>query len=425
MKTKSDGSLERYKARLVAKGFAQEYGIDYEETFAPVAKLTSVRTLISVASKLQWPLYQMDVKNAFLNGDLQEEVYMKPPPGLSCPSNQVCRLRRALYGILLLIYVDDMIISGDDATGVNELKQYLYDQFEMKDLGNLRYFLGIEVAYSPKGYVLSQSKYAIDIINRAGLTDRKLVDTPLELNVKLRPTDGIPLQDVTLYRQIVGCLVYLTITRPDLAYAVHIVSQFVSSPRSVHWAAVVRILKYLRGTLFQGLLLSSSPDMELQAYSDADWAGDVTDRKSTTGFCIFLGDTLISWKSKKQSVISRSSSEAEYRAMAHTATEIIWLRCLLQDMGIRVSSPTPMFCNNKSAIQIAHNSVFHERTKHIEIDCHFVRQHLQHGTLSLPYMPSSLQLADFFTKAHTITRFKFLLGKLSMLSLSHHEFEGG
>ncbi|KAK2990408.1 hypothetical protein RJ640_001740 [Escallonia rubra] len=202
-------------------------------------------------------------------------------------------------------------------------------------------------------------------------------------------------------------------------------SQFVSAPRSVHWSAVVRILRYIHGTLSRGLLISSSPDLTLSAYSDADWAGDVSDRRSTTGFCIFLGDSLISWKCKKQSVVSRSSSEAEYRAMANTTAEIVWVRWLLRDMGATQSSPTPMFCDNKSAVEIAHNSVFHERTKHIEIDCHFVRHHFHQGTITLPYVSSSLQLADFFTKSHTFARFTLLLGKLSMVSLSHREFEGG
>ncbi|CAL5443960.1 unnamed protein product [Camellia sinensis] len=455
VKTHSDGSLERYKARLVAKGFSQEYGIDYEETFAPVAKMTTVRTLISVAAVRSWPLYQMDVKNAFLNGTLTEEVYMRPPPGLHHSSGQVCRLRRALYGlkqsprawydrfqtavtelgfhpsasdsalflrhtsagfVALLLYVDDMIITGSDSSAISEVKQHLFRTFEMKDLGPLRYFLGIEVASSPKGYFLSQAKYANEVIHRARLTDTKLSDTPIELNVKLNTTDGVPLDDPTLYRELVGCLVYLTVTRPDLTYAVHVISQFVSAPRSTHWAALLRILRYLRSTIFQGLLFSSTSSLDLVAYADADWAGDVNDRKSTSGFCMFLGDSLISWKSKKQHVVARSTAEAEYRAMAHATAEIVWLRQLLSELGVPQSSPTSLYCDNRSAIQIAHNTVFHERTKHIEIDCHFVRQHLQSGFISLPFVSSALQLADFFTKTHTTARFRFFLDKLSVFS---------
>ncbi|KAJ9557693.1 hypothetical protein OSB04_012307, partial [Centaurea solstitialis] len=435
IKTRSDGSVERYKARLVAKGYSQQYGMDYDETFAPVAKMTTVRTLIAVASIRQWKICQMDVKNAFLNGDLHEEVYMTPPPGVAHKLGEVCRLRKALYGlkqaprawfekfstmhgagrILLSLYVDDMIITGDDHDGIEYLKQELAHRFAMKDLGTLRYFLGIEVAQSKKGYLLSQTKYISDLFERARLSDKKTVDTPLETNVHYTPTDGVPLSDPSLYRTIVGSLVYLTVTRPDIAHAVHVVSQFVTAPTTVHWGAVLRILRYLRGTQFQSLLFPSTSSLKLSAYSDASWDSDPSDRKSTTGFCIFLGDSLISWKSKKRDVVSRSSTEAEYRAMAVTTCEIVWLRWLLADMGVDVSQPTPLHCDNKSAMQIAKNSVFHERTKHIEIDCHFTRQHLQLGTISLPFVPSALQIADIFTKALPASRFRFLCDKLSML----------
>ncbi|KAI3769398.1 hypothetical protein L6452_00500 [Arctium lappa] len=454
IKTKSDGSVELYKARLVAKGFTQEYGLDFEETFAPVAKMTTIRTLIAVAAVRKWNISQIDVKNAFLNGDLNEEVYMVPPPGVPHKTGEVCKLKKALYGlkqaprawfenfsdvilslgfsasehdsalfvkhtsagrILLSLYVDDMIITGDDLQGINALKSELAAQFEMKDLGPLRYFLGIEVASSPRGYLLSQSKYTAEIIERARLTDTRVVDSPSELNVEYSPTDGSLLTDPTLYRTIVGSLVYLTITQPDIAYAVHIVSQFVAAPTSTHWTAVVRILRYLRGTMFRSLLLSSTSSLELRAYSDAAYARNPTDRRSVTCFCVFLGDSLISWKSKKQSVVSLSSTEAEYRAMASTSKEIIWLRWLLADMGVFLPHPTPMYCDNRSAIQITHNSVFHERTKHIEVDCHFTRHHLKRGTLSLSFVSSTLQLADFFTKSHPISRFRFLVSKLSML----------
>ncbi|KAM3302948.1 putative mitochondrial protein like [Capsicum chacoense] len=450
----SDGSVERYKARLVAKGYSQQYGMDYEETFSPVAKMTTVRTMIAVASVRQWKIFQMDVKNAFLNGDLHEEVYMTPPPGIDHQPGEVCRFRKALYGlkqaprawfekfstvitslgfvpsnhdsalfvrytsagrILLSLYVDDMIITGDDHSGIELLKHDLAHRFAMKDLGLLRYFLGIEVAQSKKGYLLSQTKYISDLFTRARLSDNRTVDTPLETNARYSPSDGVPLSDPSLYRTIVGSLVYLTVTRPDIAHAVHVVSQFVTAPTSVHWGAVLRILRYLRGTQFQNLLFPSTSSLELRAYSDADWDGDRNDRKSTTGFCVFLGDSLISWKSKKQDVVSRSSTEAEYRAMAVTTCEIIWLRWLLADMGVHISMPTPLHCDNKSAVQIAKNSVFHERTKHIEIDCHFTRHHLQLGTISLPFVPSSFQIADLFTKAQSASRFRFLCDKLSML----------
>uniref|UniRef100_A0A2N9FK40 Integrase catalytic domain-containing protein n=1 Tax=Fagus sylvatica TaxID=28930 RepID=A0A2N9FK40_FAGSY len=432
IKTKSDGSIERYKARLVAKGYAQEYGIDYEETFAPVARITSVRSLLAIAAVHQWPLFQMDVKNAFLNGDLTEEVYMQAPPGYSdypdkvCPpsSRSVCShdtalfIRRSDKGmILLLLYVDDMIITGDDHSGISDFKLFLHQQFEMKDLGHLSYFLGLEVSSDSTGYYLSQAKYASDLLSRAGLTDTKVVSTPLEMNARLTPLDGTPLSDATLYRQLVGSLVYLTVTRPDIAHAVHLVSQFLSAPHSTHYAAVLHILRYIKGTMFHGLHFSAHSTLDLCAYSDADWAGDPTDRRSTTGFCFFLGDSLISWRSKKQHIVSRSSTEAEYRALADTTSELLALRWLLEDMGVTHSSPTVIHCDNRSAIQIAHNDVFHERTKHIEIDCHLVRHHLSAGILHLLPVSSSDQTADIFTKTFPPGRFRDLVSKLKMASV--------
>uniref|UniRef100_A0A2N9HJJ7 Reverse transcriptase Ty1/copia-type domain-containing protein n=1 Tax=Fagus sylvatica TaxID=28930 RepID=A0A2N9HJJ7_FAGSY len=433
IKTRADGSVERYKARLVARGFTQEYGIDYEETFAPVARLTSVRSLLAVAAVRHWPLFQMDVKNAFLNGDLLEEVYMQPPPGYPDSQNQVCRLRRALYGLMVLSKLLGLgllssvlwllsrvspLVTGDDTAGICDLQKFLSQQFEMKDLGTLSYFLGLEVTSSSDGYYLSQAKYASDLLSKAGLTDSKTVSTPLELNVKLNTTDGEPLSDATLYRQLVGSLIYLTVTRPDLAYAVHLVSQFMSAPRSTHYAAVLRILRYIKGTLFHGLHFSAQSSLELRAYADADWAGDPTDRRSTTGYCFLLGSSLISWRSKKQSVVARSSTEAEYRALADATSELLWLRWLLADMGAPQTTSTPIHCDNRSAIHIAHNDVFHERTKHIEIDCHFIRHHLQQSALHLLSVSSEDQLADVFTKSHPPGRLRDLVSKLKMASSS-------
>lgn len=455
IKTRFDGSIERYKARLVAKGYTQEYGIDYEETFAPVARLTSVRSLLAIAAARQWELFQMDVKNAFLYGDLEEEVYMKPPPGISHEPNKVCKLRRALYGlkqaprawfskfsatveelgfvsspydtalfirktangtIFLLLYVDDMIITGDVFFGIDDLKQSLCHTFEMKDLGHLSYFLGLEVNSTKDGYHLSQAKYASDIISKAGLTDSKIASTPLEYNTHLSPSEGKLLEDPARYRQLVGSLIYLTATRPDISYAVHLVSQFMAAPCSTHFAAVLRILRYVKGTLFHGLHFSIHSSLELQCYSDSDWAGDPTDRRSTTGYCCFLGTSLISWRSKKQTFPARSSTEAEYRALGDTTTELLSLRWLLADMGAAQVSPTPLYCDNQSAIKISHNDVFHERTKHIEIDCHLVRAHVLRGTVHLLYINTKDQPADLFTKSHLPGRLQTLIGKLKLVS---------
>ncbi|XP_039146894.1 uncharacterized mitochondrial protein AtMg00810-like [Dioscorea cayenensis subsp. rotundata] len=218
-----------------------------------------------------------------------------------------------------------MVITGDDVDTVLSLKQRLHTEFQMKDLGPLRYFLGLEVAYSRRGYLVSQQKYLSDIFRRADITDLRTASTPIELHHRLSSSDGEPLPDPTRYRALVGALVYLTITRPDIAYVVRVLIQFVSAPRSTHYAALLRVLRYLRGTISRSLLFSATSSLELRAYCDVDWAGDASDRRSTTGFCIFFGDSLISWKSKKQSTVAFSTTEAEYGAMSSTAKEVLWL----------------------------------------------------------------------------------------------------
>ena len=274
----------------------------------------------------------------------------------------------------------------------------------MKDLGTLSYFLGFEVTSSSDGYYLSQAKYAFDLLSKAGITDNKTVSTPLEYNAKLTPLDGEPISDATRYRQLVGSLIYLTVTRPDISHAVGMVSKFMDAPRSVHYAAVFRILRYVKGTLYHGLHYFFRSSLKFHAYSDADWAGDPTDRCCITGFCFLLGTSLVSWRSKKQDVVFRSNTEAKYHALADTICEFVWLRWLLADMDAPQPIATPLYCDNRSVIYIAHNDVFHERTKHIEIECHITRQHLKKGNLKLFSISSTDQLVDIFTKTHLLGR---------------------
>ncbi|RVW90513.1 Retrovirus-related Pol polyprotein from transposon TNT 1-94 [Vitis vinifera] len=439
VKVRSDGSLDRYKARLVALGNNQEYGVNYEETFAPVAKMTTVRTILALAASSDWPLHQMDVKNAFLHGDLKECIYMKPPPGLfPSPTSHVCKLRRSLYGlkqasrawfekfrttllqfsfrqskydtslflrksdmgiVVLLVYVDDIVITGSDSALLGQLKTHLSESFHMKDLGPLTYFLGLEVHHSPSGISLNQHKYASDLVATAGLQGATSVDTPMELNVKLRKEEGDLLADPSLYRKLVGSLVYLTITRPDISFAVQQVSQFLQTPRHLHLAAVRRIIRYVQGTSTRGLFFPAGNSTRLAAYSDADWAGCADTRRSITGWCVFLGDALISWKSKKQDRVSKSSTESEYRAMSLACSEIIWLRGMLAELDFSETDPTPLHADNTSAIQITANPVYHERTKHIEVDCHSIREAFEARVITLPHISTDLQIADIFTKA--------------------------
>ena len=287
----------------------------------------------------------------------------------------------------------------------------------MKDLGHLSYFLGLEVSSDSTGYYLSQAKYASDLLSHVGLTKTKVVSTPLEMNARFTPLDGTPLNDATLYRQLIGSLVYLTVTRPDIAHDVHLVSQFLVAPHSTHYAAVIHILCYIKGTIFHGLHFSAHSTLDLCTYSDVDWAKDPIDCRSTIGFCFFLGDSLISWRSKKQHIVSRSSIEVEYRALADTTSEFLALRWLVENMDLTHSSPTVIYYDNDSAIQIVHNDIFHEHTKYIEIDCHLVHHHMSAGILCLLPVNSSDQTVDIFTKTFPSSRFCDLVSKLKMASV--------
>ncbi|CAL1362591.1 unnamed protein product [Linum trigynum] len=458
-----DGSIERHKARVVAQGFTQEHGVDYDETFAPVAKMPTVRTLLAVAAVRDWPLYQLDVKNAFLHGDLKEVVYMEPPPGYKYASpGQVCLLHRSLYGlkqaprawfekfhatilalglrqslndpslftktsaagiVVLLLYVDDMVVTGDDVEGIRSLKSGLQAAFSLKDLGDLRYFLGLEITRSSQGITLHQTKYIKDLLSEHQFDSCTPVRTPMELNLKLHKESGPLLADGAAYRSIVGSLIYLAATRPDISYAVQIVSQFMAAPRQDHLAAVHRILRYLKGTMDVGLFFSSQGSMALQAFSDSDFAGCVDTRRSTSGWCIRFGSSFISWRSKKQDRVSKSSTKAEYMAMSEVSSEVIWLQRLLADFGVSCSSPVDLFVDNTSAIQIAVNPVMHERTKHIELHIHYVRDLVRDGVLHVHYVASEDQIADLLTKSLPISRHWYLSGKLMLRD--RHQFGGG
>ena len=460
----ANGKPERKKTRLVARGYTQVYGEDYLETFAPVAKLHTIRILLSLAVNLEWDLWQMDVKNAFLQGELEDEVYMRPPPGMESmvkPGN-VLRLRKAIYGlkqsprawyhklsstlngrgfvkseadhtlftltsqqgiIVILIYVDDIIITGSDKEGINSTKAFLKATFDIKDLGELKYFLGIEMCRSKEGLFLSQRKYTLDVLKEAGDLGGRTAKTPLEDGYKVMREGEIEDKtygDVKHYRRMVGKLIYLTITRPDICFAVNQVSQHMQAPKMHHWSMVERILRYLREAPGQGIWMGCNRSTEIVGYCDADWAGDRVDRRSTTGYCTFIGGNLVTWKSKKQKIVSCSSAEAEYRAMRKLTSELIWIRNLLHDLGIETSSPITMHCDNQAAIHIASNSVFHERTKHIEVDCHKVRQAVEQRIILPCYTRSEDQLADIFTKAASIKVCEFIHPKLGLVDLSSH-----
>ncbi|XP_043714507.1 uncharacterized mitochondrial protein AtMg00810-like [Telopea speciosissima] len=317
--------------------------------------------------------------------------------------------------IVLLLYVDDIVLIGNDTSYLDSFVATLSSQFAMKDLGALHYFLGIEVTTTPSGLFLSQSKYALDILQRAHMVDIKPISTPMALRSSVEG-DSCPFIDVTLYRSIVGGLQYLTMTRPDLSYAVNSVCQHMHSPTVAHFGMVKHILRYVKGTLDHGLWIVRASSLTLYGFSDSDWAGCPLTRRSTTGFCTFLGANCISWSAKKQSTVSRSSTEAEYRAMASTIAELTWLTFLLWDLGIPQYSPITLFCDNISALHMMVNPVFHARSKHIELDYHFVREKVALGHLVTWFVPSRLQVADLFTKPLARWEFHALCLKLGLSS---------
>jgi hypothetical protein len=263
-----------------------------------------------------------------------------------------------------LLYVDDLIITGADLDEINRVKRELAASFNMKDLGDLHYFLGIEVICTPKGILISQRHYALDILFRFGMADFKPISMPLDKTVKHRPDSG-SVCDPTRFRRIVGSLIYLTITRPDLSYLVGVISLYMARPTEEHLQSALRILRYVSGTKDRGLLYQAGTAVQLAGHTDADWAGNAADSRSTSGYAFTLGSAAIAWSSKKQPTVALSSTEAEYRGVAVTTCEAIWLKQLLKDLHEKVSDPTVIYSDNLSSILLAKNPVFHTRTKHI------------------------------------------------------------
>ena len=449
------GVVTRNKARLVAKGYAQVAGLDFEETFAPVARLESIRILLAYAAHHSFRLFQMDVKSAFLNGPIKEEVYVEQPPGFEDERypDHVCKLSKALYGLkqaprawyeclrdflianafkvgkadptlftktcdgdlfVCQIYVDDIIFGSTNQKSCEEFSRVMTQKFEMSMMGELNYFLGFQVKQLKDGTFISQTKYTQDLLKRFGMKDAKPAKTPMGTDGHTDLNKGGKSVDQKAYRSMIGSLLYLCASRPDIMLSVCMCARFQSDPKECHLVAVKRILRYLVATPCFGIWYPKGSTFDLVGYSDSDYAGCKVDRKSTSGTCQFLGRSLVSWNSKKQTSVALSTAEAEYVAAGQCCAQLLWMRQTLRDFGYNLSK-VPLLCDNESAIRMAENPVEHSRTKHIDIRHHFLRDHQQKGDIEVFHVSTENQLADIFTKPLDEKTFCRLRSELNVL----------
>jgi len=451
----------QYKARLVAKGYSQKEGIDFHDVFAPVVRHTSIRVLLAIVAACDLELEQMDVKTAFLHGNLEEDIWMEQPPGFAVKnrSDMVCKLNKSLYGlkqsprqwykrfdsfitsvgfhrsnfdscvyvkplfdntyVYLLLYVDDILIAAKNIDLIQELKDTLKSEFEMKDLGPAGKILGMEIQRDRTSgkLFLNQSKYIEKILSRFGMASCKAISTPYDRNLRLSSAmcpqsdaEKLDMQRVP-YAQAVGSLMYAMVcTRPDLAYPLSVVSRFMSNPGREHWKAVKRIFRYLKGTQEIGLMYGADQVCDMAGYTDSDFAGDIDKRRSLSGYVFTFAGSVVSWKSTLQPTVSLSTTEAEYVAMTEAAKEGIWLKGLLGDLGWHIDK-ADIYCDSLSAICLAKDNVFHDRTKHIDVKFHFLRNE---DRIKILKICTKENPADMFTKGVVESKFKHCLDLLNV-----------
>jgi transposase InsO family protein len=452
------GNIVRYKARLVAKGFRQREGVDYTEVFAPVSKYATLRSLLAVVAQRNLELHQLDIKTAFLNAELHEEIYINQPPGYDDGTGHVCWLKKALYGLkqsprvwydtlatqlaslgfkastadtalfirddcTLLVYVDDILIAAPDLETVKSIKSTLSGIFDVRDLGEARVFLGMEVERDRVlGTLrLSQRAYTQSVLAQFGMSSAKPKSTPMDLSARLvkatRPDELCDVNDKATYMSIVGSLLYLSIcTRPDIAQAVGVLSRFMSCPTPAHLSAAKGVLRYLVGMPALGILYRvSDPAFGLVGFCDADYAGDVSTRRSTTGYVFLVCGGAVSWASRMQATVAASTTEAEYMAASMITKEALWLRNLLVDLGVPVSGPMPVKCDNMAALHLIKQPVVSSRAKHIDVMHHFVRERVLRGELFFSYVASGQMVADCLTKPLPPTVFTAARTALGMI----------
>lgn len=439
----------RYRARLVAKGFSQIEGVDYTDTFSPVVRHTTLRLLFALSVQLSLDIVHLDVTTAFLNGTLEETIFMQIPVGFSdsTHSGQVLKLKKAIYGLkqssrawykkvdecllnigyvkskiepclyiksvgssktIVTLYVDDFFVFSNNKTETNHLKSMLGKNFVLKDLGIVKECLGMSVNFDKENcsVTLSQEKYIDKLLSKFNMTDCKTVNTPMEVNLKCKK-ENINCNSQNPYQQLIGSLMYLVVmTRPDIAYAVSYLSQFNNCNTEEHWVYAKRILRYLKKTKNLGLKYSNIKNNNIEGYVDADWSNDVNDRKSYSGFCFMLSGSVISWNCSKQKCISLSSTEAEYVSLSEACKEAVYLRNLQHEVTDRMYTIT-LYNDSMSAQKLLLNPVFHNKTKHIDVRYHYCREIVNDNIVSVNYLCTSDMPADLFTKSlNTVKHYK-------------------
>ena len=439
-----DNSVDKYKARLVARGFIQREGRDFKEVFAPVVRMDSIRLLFSICVQYDLDYIQFDIATAFLNGTIEEVLYLKPPEGVTVPEGCTLKLNKSLYGLrqaprawnttftsmlkefnlkptdsdacvsvgdnytYLAIYVDDGVIFGKDKESINRVLDYMRQHFNVKIISN-SCFIGVEVKRYPNAIMLHQGAYIKRMLTRYGMENCKGAKSPLEAGHMLNYPELMEkavLDDIP-YAAAVGSLLYCALaTRPDITHSLSLLSKYTKAPREAHWKAIKRVFRYLQATSNYGLLYRKiDSNLTLDCYTYADWGGDQSSRRSMSGMVLFLGTAPVSYHSQQQLCVALSTTEAEYIAASDSVKSLIWVKRFLKELGITEVKQARILCDNQGALKLIRNPEFHRRTKHIDIRFHFIRDQFLRKVFEPEYICTEEQKADLFTKALTVEKF--------------------